>query len=224
MTTTTLLRFVRNFLAHFALLSILFEQFLFVSASAAELPITVDGSTNTSVDRAANNVALVNIAAPNANGLSHNKFTDYNVNSSGLILNNAIGNTNGVVNTQISGLINDNANLRNSGAALVILNEVTSNNVSRINGYTEIAGKKADLILANPNGFVMNGSGFINVSKLTAVAGSSNQVNPNPSNLTFSLSRVSSDFLPALTISGAGIDLESVTSTDLYQTTNLSIA
>ena len=215
MTTTTLLRFVRNFLTHFALLSLLFEQFLFVSASAAELPITVDGSTNTSVDRAANNVAIVNIAAPNANGLSHNKFTDYNVNSSGLILNNAIGNTNGIVNTQIGGLINDNANLRNSSAALVILNEVTSNNVSRINGYTEIAGKKADLIIANPNGISVSGAGFINVSKLTAVVGSSNQVNPNPSNLTFSLSQVSSEFLPALTISGIGLDLENITSTNL---------
>lgn len=215
-------RLARNFLAQLAIISLLAEQFIFVFSStayAAELPITPDGSTNTQIDRAANNVPIVNIAAPNAGGLSHNKFENYNVNPSGLILNNAIGSQNGVIQTQIGGLINDNANLVNSGAASVILNEVTSNNISQINGYTEIAGKKADLVLANPNGFVMNGSGFINVSRFTAVVGSANQFNPNPNDLTFRLSdnayAVTHGFLPKLTIMGAGIDLENTTSTDL---------
>jgi len=216
------LNFTSKFFAHLAVILLLFEQFLFVSAScalAAELPITPDGSTNTQIDRAANNVPIVNIAAPNAGGLSHNKFNDYNVNPSGLILNNAIGSQNGVIQTQIGGLINDNANLKDSGAASVILNEVTSNNISQINGYTEISGKKADLVLANPNGFVMNGAGFINVSRFTAVVGSANQFNPNPNDLTFRLSdnayAVTHGFLPQLTIMGSGIDLENITSTDL---------
>jgi filamentous hemagglutinin len=211
---TKTLRIAKNFLAHFAISALILEQFLFVSASsacAADLPITPDGSTNTQIDRAANNVPIVNIAAPNFGGLSHNKFTDYNVNQNGLILNNAIGSQNGIAQTQIGGLINDNANLKNSGAASVILNEVTSNNISQINGYTEIAGKKADLILANPNGIQMNGAGFINVSRFSAVIGSTNQFNPNPSDLTFSLSgnafEITHGFLPKLTISGAGIDL-----------------
>ena len=215
-------RLARNFLAQLAIISLLSEQFIFVftaTAHAADLPITPDGSTNTQIDRAANGVPIVNIAAPNAGGLSHNKFESYNVNPQGLILNNAIGNQNGIVQTQTGGLINDNANLKNSGAASVILNEVTSNNISQINGYTEIAGKKADLVLANPNGFVMNGAGFINVSRFTAVVGSSNQFNPNPGDLTFRLSdnayAVTHGFLPKLTIMGAGIDLENITSTDL---------
>jgi filamentous hemagglutinin len=219
---TKTLRIAKNFLAQFAIIALILEQFLFVSASsarAADLPITPDGSTNTQIDRAANNVPIVNIAAPNSGGLSHNKFTDYNVNQNGLILNNAIGSQNGIAQTQIGGLINDNANLKNSGAASVILNEVTSNNISQINGYTEIAGKKADLILANPNGIQMNGAGFINVSRFSAVIGSANQFNPNPSDLTFSLSgnafEITHGFLPKLTISGAGIDLENITSTDL---------
>jgi filamentous hemagglutinin len=212
----------RNFLASLAVIFLLLEQLIFLSTSsalAAELPITPDGSTNTKIDRAANNVPIVNIARPNAGGLSHNKFHDYNVNQSGLILNNAIGSKNGVVQTQIGGLINDNANLAKSGAASVILNEVTSNNISHINGYTEIAGKKADLVLANPNGFVMNGAGFINVSRFSAVVGSSNQFNPNPNDLTFRLSdnayAITHGFLPKLTIMGTGIYLENVTSTDL---------
>ncbi|MDX2083212.1 MAG: filamentous hemagglutinin N-terminal domain-containing protein, partial [Rickettsiales bacterium] len=218
----------RNFLARLAIISLLAEQFIFVTtatAHAAELPVTPDGSTNTSIDRAANNVPIVNIAAPNSSGLSHNRYSDFNVNQQGLILNNSIGSQNGVIQTQIGGLINDNANLKNSGAASVILNEVTSNNISQINGYTEIAGKKADLVLANPNGFVFNGSGFINVSKFTAVVGSvtphpvAGQFNPNPADLTFRLSdnayAVTHGFLPKLTIMGAGIDLENITSTDL---------
>lgn len=218
----SLLAFAKRFLVQLAIISLVFEQFLFVFAStsqAADLPITSDGSTNTQVDRAANGVPIVNIAAPNSGGLSHNKFNDYNVNQSGLILNNATGNQSGIVTTQIGGIINDNANLKNSGAASIILNEVTSNNISQINGYTEIAGKKADLVLANPNGFVMNGAGFINVSRVSAIVGSSNQFNPNPSDLTFSLSgnayELTHGFLPKLTIMGSGIDLENITSTDL---------
>ena len=216
---SSLFQFARNFLAQLALISLILEQFLFVSSATAQtLPITPDGTTNTQIDRAANDVPIVNIAAPNSGGLSHNKYTDYNVNQQGLILNNATGSQNGVVQTQIGGLINDNANLKNSGAASVILNEVTSNNISQINGYTEIAGKKADLILANPNGIQMNGAGFINVSRLTAIVGSSNQFNPNPNDLTFSLSnhsQINSGFLPKLTIQGAGLDLEAVSATDL---------
>jgi len=213
------LRLLQNFLVHFALIALIFEQFIFVSyASAANLPINTDGTTNTQIDSAANGVPIVNIAAPNAGGLSHNKFTDYNVNQQGLILNNSTGTANGVVNTQIGGLITDNANLSRSGAASIILNEVTSNNVTRLNGYTEIAGAKADLIIANPNGISMSGAGFINTARLTAVVGSADQSNAHPNNLTFSLSNnanVASGFLPELTISGAGVDLESVSSTDL---------
>jgi filamentous hemagglutinin family protein len=217
-----LLRFVANFLVLCLALNAVMTSFLVSAAFASELPLTPDGTTNTQIDRAANDVPIVNIAAPNASGLSHNKFTEYNVNESGLILNNATGSQNGVIQTQLGGLVNDNANLRNSGAASVILNEVTSNSISQINGYTEIAGRRADLILANPNGFVMNGAGFINLSRMTAVVGSANQTNPVLDQLTFSLASsaitqlaIDSGFLPKLTIQGNGLDLENITSVDL---------
>ena len=151
----TLLHYAKSFLVQFAIVALVSEQFIFVFVStvdAADLPITTDGSTNTQIDTAANGVPIVNIAAPNAGGLSYNRFENFNVNPNGLILNNATGNQNGIVVTQIGGLINDNANLRNSGAASIILNEVTSNNISYIRGYIEIADKKADLVLANPAG------------------------------------------------------------------------
>ena len=55
---TNTLRIAKNFLAQFAIVALIFEQFLFVTIStahAADLPITPDGSTNTQIDRAANN-------------------------------------------------------------------------------------------------------------------------------------------------------------------------
>ena len=130
-----------------------------LSIANANLPLVVDGTTNTQIDKAANGVPIVNIAAPNVGGLSHNKFIDYNVNKSGLILNNATKNPNQIINTKIGGLIADNPNLINSNSTKIILNEVTSTNKTYLNGYTEIGGSKADLIIANPNGITINGAG-----------------------------------------------------------------
>jgi hypothetical protein len=59
---TKTLRIAKNFLAQFAIVALILEQFLFVfasSAHAADLPITPDGSTNTQIDAAANNVPIV---------------------------------------------------------------------------------------------------------------------------------------------------------------------
>ena len=86
-------RLARNFLAQLAIISLLSEQFIFVfssTAQAAERPITPDGSTNTQIDRAANNVPIVNIAAPNAGGLSHNKFENYNGTVKKLLVKSSI--------------------------------------------------------------------------------------------------------------------------------------
>ncbi|MDA9573816.1 filamentous hemagglutinin N-terminal domain-containing protein [Rickettsiales bacterium] len=181
-------------------------------------PLQIDGTTNTSIDSTANGVPIVNIAPPNNFGLSHNKFNSYNVDPSGLVINNATGNPNQAVQTSIAGLITDNPNLTNSGSARAILNEVTSTNRSILNGYTEIGGRQADLIIANPNGIEMNSSGFINVGKLTAIIGSANQFNGDPSNLSFNLNgnkNSGNNFLPKLTISGLGLDVTRVTETDL---------
>ncbi len=193
-------------------------KFATSTAHANNLPITPDGSTNTQIDSAANGVSVVNIAAPNSGGLSHNKFTDYNVNPSGLVINNATGNPNQIIKTNLAGLIVDNPNLLTSGSARVILNEVTSANRSILNGYTEIGGKQADLIIANPNGIEMNSAGFINIARLTAMVGSANQFNGDPSDLSFNLNgnkNSGNNFLPKLTISGLGLDVTRVAETDL---------
>jgi filamentous hemagglutinin len=74
-----------------------------------------------------------------------------------------------VVKTNIAGYIVANPNLTNG--ASVILNEVTSTKPTKLYGYTEVAGKKADVVIANPNGISINGAGFINSHNVTLSTG-----------------------------------------------------
>ncbi|MCW0376086.1 hypothetical protein NB691_002920 [Xanthomonas sacchari] len=115
---------------------------------------------------AANGVPVVDIVAPNARGVSHNRYSRFDVGSNGLILNNNAQ----ISKTELGGYIAGNDNLKNSGAATLILNEVTST-TSRLQGYTEIAGAKAQLVIANPNGIVCDGCGFLNTSRVTLATG-----------------------------------------------------
>jgi len=128
--------------------------------------IVVNGS-GTSLGQAGNGVPIVNIAAPNGGGLSHNKFSDYNVGQQGVILNNA---TNRTQETQLGGIILGNSNL-GGRAANVILNEVNGGSPSQLKGYTEVAGQAAHVIVANPYGVSCNGCGFINTPKATLTTG-----------------------------------------------------
>ena len=121
----------------------------------------------TSLGQAGNGVPIVNIAAPNASGLSHNQFSDYNVGREGLILNNATGRTQ---STQLGGIILGNANLHGR-AASTILNEVNGANPSQLRGYTEVAGQGARVIVANPHGITCDGCGFINTPRVTLSTG-----------------------------------------------------
>ena len=110
---------------------------------------------------------VVNIARPDANGLSHNKADTFNVGKEGLIFNNI---ANGTAKTVLGGELAANRNLGGT-AAKTILQEVTGTGISKLNGAMEIAGKKANLIIANPNGISVNGAGFINVERATLVTG-----------------------------------------------------
>ncbi|UST72334.1 filamentous hemagglutinin N-terminal domain-containing protein [Pseudomonas siliginis] len=128
----------------------------------------VVANPNTSLDRAGNGVPIINIATPNASGLSHNQFHDYNVGAQGVILNNGAAQT---TYTQLGGHVVGNPNLKNSGSAQAILNEVISGNPSQLRGYTEVAGQSARVIVANPYGITCNGCGFINAPRVTLTTG-----------------------------------------------------
>ena len=146
------------------LAGIMFLNPIMVAAAEATLAAA---NGNTAVTQAGNGVPVVNIATPNGNGLSHNKFTDYNVGQQGLILNNATGRTQ---STQLGGIILGNANL-NGRAASLILNEVMGGSPSQLRGYTEVAGQQAHVVVANPNGITCNGCGFINTPRATLTTG-----------------------------------------------------
>ncbi|VAV66471.1 adhesin/hemagglutinin, HecA family [Pseudomonas protegens CHA0] len=146
----------------FVLANVMFWQPLVAMADG----IVVNGS-GTSLGQAGNGVPIVNIATPNGGGLSHNKFSDYNVGQQGVILNNAINRTQ---ETQLGGIILGNPNL-GGRAANVILNEVNGGSPSQLKGYTEVAGQSAHVIVANPYGVSCNGCGFINTPKATLTTG-----------------------------------------------------
>lgn len=113
----------------------------------------------------ANNTPIVNIAPTNDKGLSHNRYQELNVDQNGLVLNNSMNQ----VNTQLAGQISGNSNLHSP--AKIILNEVTGMNRTNLNGLIEVAGNRADVIIANPNGITGNGFGFINTSRAVLTTG-----------------------------------------------------
>ena len=125
-----------------------------------------DGKYKPIIDHAANGVDLVQIAEVNANGVSRNLYSDFNIKSSGLILNNATK----YVKTELGGYIDRNMFLAGKGAR-VILNEVTSSKASTLNGYLEVAGNKASVVIANANGISVNGLGFINTDNVIISTG-----------------------------------------------------
>jgi hypothetical protein len=64
-------------------------------------------------------VPVIDIVAPNASGLSHNQFLDYNVGNQGLVLNNAVH----AGQSQLAGALAANPQFQGQ-AASTILNEV----------------------------------------------------------------------------------------------------
>ena len=140
---------------------------IFISVLHAQ--ITPDGN-NTSTSDAGGGVIRIDIAAP-VNGLSNNTYSDFNIPSSGIILNNS-GSTS--TSQLTNGDITGNSNITTGNEASIILNQVTSNNTSSLEGKTEVVGTNAGVIIANPNGISCDGCGFINASKVDLVIGTSN--------------------------------------------------
>ena len=137
------------------------------SSWPAAAQVTPGGASAPTMDAAANGTKVVTINTPNGAGVSNNTYTDFNVGPGGLILNNS----NKITSTNLAGYIDGNRNLKTSGPASVILNQVVSTNPSTLNGYLEVAGAPAQVIVANPNGITCGGCGFINTPWATLTTG-----------------------------------------------------
>ena len=98
---------------------------------------------------------LVNIQTPTAKGLSHNRYTQFDVDNKGAVLNNSR---------------TANPNLA-KGSAKVILNEIRSTSPSKLAGIISVEGSRADVIIANPAGIQVNGGGFKNANRAVLTTG-----------------------------------------------------
>ena len=128
--------------------------------------VPAQGALGPKIEEARNGMTVVNINTPNDKGLSHNQYDAFNVDNKGLILNNA----NRPVNTELAGYIMGNPNLVGP-TANTILNEVTGTGATSMNGALEVAGNKAHVIIANPNGISVNNGTFINANSATLTTG-----------------------------------------------------
>lgn len=117
-------------------------------------------------------VPLVGITTPDSAGISHNRWTTFNVSRHGLVFNNSSGPANSV----LAGPLSANAAL-NGSAARVILNEVSGSQPSLLLGRMEIAGQAARLVIANPNGITCDGCGFINTPHVQLSTGRIERLN-----------------------------------------------
>lgn len=164
------------------------------------------GGQQPMVMESANGTPLVNIQAPSAAGVSHNTYNQFDVDGRGAILNNAGSNS----QTQLAGWVEGNPYLGN-GSARVILNEVNASNPSQLRGYVEVAGKRAEVVIANPAGITCDGCGFINADRSTLTTGRAQLENGQISGY-----RVEGG---ALNITGKGLDARDSDYTDLIART-----
>jgi len=107
-----------------------------------------DGESDTIVTFDESGRALVDVATPVSDGISHNTFTRFDVSEAGLDFDNRFA------------------------GARTIISEVTGSERSLIEGDIEVLGQRAHLFLANRNGILVDGSEFINTGGVVLTAGS----------------------------------------------------
>lgn len=109
--------------------------------------IIADGSTNTSVSVDSAGREVIEIAPANSSRISHNRYSQFNVDTNGIIINNRLA------------------------AARTIINEVTGTSASEIHGDVRVQGTRAHVIIANPNGINISGTTFYNTGAVGLATG-----------------------------------------------------
>ncbi|TLD74109.1 filamentous hemagglutinin N-terminal domain-containing protein [Escherichia coli] len=173
-----------------------------VSAAGIVADHGAPGHQQPTITQTASGIPQVNIQTPSAGGVSHNTYSQFDVGNQGVILNNAHNN----VQTQLGGMVAGNPWLA-KGEARIILNEVNSRNPSQLNGFIEVAGKKAQVVIANPAGISCDGCGFINANRATLTTGQPQM--KNGSLTGFSVER------GEIQITGKGMDASRTDYTDI---------
>lgn len=163
---------------------------------------TAPGTRQPTVLSTASGVPQVNIQTPSSAGVSRNAYNQFDIDSQGAILNNSRTAT----GTQIGGYVAGNPWLA-GGSAGIILNEVNSSDPSQLKGYVEVAGQRAEVVIANPSGINVDGAGFINASRATLVTGTAQM---SGGDLTGYQVRDGQ-----ITVTGGGLDAGSTDYTDL---------
>ncbi|WP_345810947.1 hemagglutinin repeat-containing protein [Paraburkholderia sp. PREW-6R] len=128
------------------------------------------GAHAPSVVQTPNGLEQVNINRPSGAGVSMNTYGQFDVLQKGAILNNSPV----MVQTQQAGMINGNPKFGPGQSARVIVNQVNSSAASQINGHLEVAGQRAEVVIANGSGISVNGGGFINTSRAILTTGTPN--------------------------------------------------
>ncbi|GGE50340.1 hypothetical protein GCM10011360_41760 [Primorskyibacter flagellatus] len=120
---------------------------LILAALPVSAQVVPDGSTATTVTVAPDGRVTVGVAAPGRNGISRNSYDRFSVPSAGVDLDNR------------------------TAAARTILNEVTGTAPSRLEGPLTVLGQRAHVIVANPNGIVIDGGRFVNTGRVGLTTG-----------------------------------------------------
>ena len=167
--------------------------------TAGECNIVATSSTDNGTITCLNSVGdamVIDIANPDANGLSNNSYETFHISSNGIVLNNS----DSAATSQLAGDIPANPNYNSGDAASIILAQVSETN-SLLFGTLEVVGAEAVVIIANPNGITCNGCGFINASRVDLVTGS---------NYNFNTDSFNSIANTNIAIIGNGLDASSV--------------
>jgi len=124
-------------------------------ALPASAQVVADGANTTVGTDPVSGATVVSIAPVTGNpvsAISHNTYKEFSVGALGVVLDNRAVN------------------------ARTILNEVTSSRLSHLNGPLSVEGAQAHVIIANPNGIVVDGASFRNTGGVVLSTGKASLV------------------------------------------------
>jgi filamentous hemagglutinin len=128
---------------------------------------TLTTTTGPGVPPGSAGVPIVQVTAPNAQGVSLNQYRSFVVDPIGLILGNNVA----AGGSFLGGQVPANPNLATTGPANLIINQVTTSAPAQIDGTVEVFGAPASVVIAAPGGVYTNGASFTNATQVTLTTG-----------------------------------------------------